>query len=374
MEKESAYLSTLWKGQTPSLEGAPVTQRSLVLTVLVLLGGWSSVEAAPRRIPLQALNQCLHGQLIDYTDNYGQHRRIWSPAVNQWRDLIVYLPPNFDPRCRYPLMIWLHGIASDEHQFVERGIPLLDAAMACGQLPPLIIAVPDGALHGRSNILETHTAFLNTRLGCFEDYLMVDVWNFLHANFPIRPERQAHVLAGISLGGGAAYHHAIKYRDRVGSVVGIYPPLNSRWLDCTGHYFGDFDPCCWGWRTSVRPGCAAVGRFGIVRIPIRRFAYPMYGRGPEAILQMSLNNPLEMLDYYHVRPGELEMFVAYGANDEFNLDAQIESFVYHAHQRGLPITVLRDPCGAHNAETARKFVDPIVRWLAPRLEPFRPRP
>ena len=34
------------------------------------------------------------------------------------------------------------------------------------------------------------------------------------------------------------------------------------------------------------------------------------------------------------------MYVAYGGKDQFNLDAQIESFLYVAHQRG-PVP----PCG-----------------------------
>ena len=41
---------------------------------------------------------------------------------------------------------------------------------------------------------------------------------------------------------------------------------------------------------------------------------------------MAENNPIEMLDSYEVRPGELAMFVGYGGHDEFNIDAFLEQY------------------------------------------------
>jgi S-formylglutathione hydrolase FrmB len=322
---------------------------------------------------LEAFNRRLYGRVLDHTDNHGVDRRIWSPALQQWRDLYVYVPPGFDPSQDYPVLVWLHGIASDEGTFLEEGIPQIDRLMATGELPPFLIALVDGTRFGRGGLLSIHSSFLNTRLGDYEDYLMGDVWDFLVTQYPIRPEREAHVLGGVSLGGGAAYHHAIKFRERFGIVLGIFPPLNVRWMDCHGNYFGNFDPHCWGWRTSIWCGSERVGRFGFIRVPIRRVVYPLYGRGPQAVEKLSRDNPIEMLDHYNVQPGELSMFVAYGGQDEFNIDAMVESFVYRARQRGLDVTVVYDPEGRHNPATARQFLLPIVRWLGPQLAPYSPQ-
>ena len=95
--------------------------------------------------------------------------------------------------------------------------------MACGRMPPTIIAIPDGSWCGHSAFFGPSTFFLNSKLGQFEDYLMQDVWGFLQANYPIRPEREAHALMGASMGGFGAYNLGIKYRERFKIVVGFFP-------------------------------------------------------------------------------------------------------------------------------------------------------
>ena len=106
--------------------------------------------------------------------------------------------------------------------------------MWCGQLSPAIVAAPDGSLHGTDCMLSAGSFYINSKAGAFEDYLMTDVWDFLFTNYPIRPEPEAHVLAGASMGGGGAFNLAIKYRDRFKTVVGVFPPVNMRWLSCRG--------------------------------------------------------------------------------------------------------------------------------------------
>ena len=84
-----------------------------------------------------------------------------------------------------------------------------------------------------------------------------------------------------------------------------------------------------------------------------------------------------------MRPGQFEFFVAYAGKDEFNLDAQAESFLYRAEQKGIPVTVRYLPDGHHNAATARKFMPDVIRVAgreagqvrdreARRLGPFAP--
>jgi S-formylglutathione hydrolase FrmB len=314
------------------------------------------------------------GQVLDLTANHGADRRLWSNALQEKRDLYVYLPPGFDAGKRYPFIFWLHGIVQDEKGFLTQGLPEIDAAMACGRLPPAIIAIPDGSLRGRPGYFSANSAFLNTRAGRFEDYLFDDIYAFVRQNFPLRDERQAHVLAGVSIGGAAAFRHAIARRDEFAVVVGIFPPLNVRWLDCHGHYFANFDPENWGWREHYHLGLLPVGKFycGLVQVPWRRLVHPLYGHGNQVIPQMSRDNPIEMLDTYDLGPGELDMLVAYGGKDEFNVDAQVESFLYRSKEKGLAADVIYDPRGRHNAATALGFLPGVMEWLAARLEPFRP--
>jgi S-formylglutathione hydrolase FrmB len=322
---------------------------------------------------LERVNRRIAGYVVDHTHNHGADRRIWSEALQQRRDLYVYLPPGFDPQQQYPIVLWLHGFTQDEQAFLEHVVEPLDAAMATGRLPRMIVAAPDGSLSGEPRLLTAGSFFVNSRVGAFGDYISQDVWNFVNLHYPIRPEREAHVLAGVSMGGGAAYNIAFKNRDRFKVVIGIFPPLNMRWVDCHCRYMTNFDPCCWGWRTDFRRGWEVVGRFyGIITIRLRRVAWPLYDRDPDTAAQVSWENPIEMIDRLGLKEGELDMFVAYGGKDQFNIDAQVESFLFLAKLRGLTVTVAYDPKGKHDLATAKRMLPATVDWLAPRIAPYSP--
>jgi S-formylglutathione hydrolase FrmB len=266
----------------------------------------------------------------------------------------------------------LHGFGQDEHTFAQVIAPRVDKAIASGQLPPLIIASPDGSLNGHECALTPGSFFLNSQAGRFEDFVVQDVWNFLIQTYPIRPEREAHILAGVSMGGGAAYNLGIKYRDRFGAVIGVFPPLNNRWIDCHGRYMGNFDPCCWGWRTDFSRRNEVIGRFyGVITIRSKRITDPLYGkRVVPTVEQVAEENPIEMLAAYNVQPGDLAMFIGYGGKDQFNIDAQVESFLYVARERGLSIAVSYFPHGKHNYRTAFKIVPDLFDWMAEQLQPY----
>ena len=329
----------------------------------------------PRPFELDRLNRRLHGQVVDHTNNHGRNKALWSPALCEKRDLYVYLPPCYDPNKRYPLILWLHGFAQDESSFLRDVVEPLDKAMACGQLPPAIVAAPDGSLRGTDCFFSAGSFYLNTKAGAFEDYLMIDVWDFLMRNYPIRPEAEAHVIAGVSMGGGAAFNKAIKYQDRFKTVVGFFPPVNVRWESCRGRYMDNFDPNCWGWREDYSHGLTVVvGRFyGVVTVRLSQVTYPLYGRNnPDTAALISRDNPIEMLDAYNVRDGQLGMYIAYGGNDQFNVDAQVESFLYYAKQRGISVGVGYDPRGKHDVATALRLLPGMLQWLAPRMAPYAP--
>jgi S-formylglutathione hydrolase FrmB len=322
---------------------------------------------------LARVSRRIQGQVVDYTHNHGKDRRIWSSALNQPRDLYVYLPPGFDPYQCYPLILWLHGFAQDEQSFLKDAVEPLDRAIVDGRLPPAIIVAPDGSFPGEPCILSAGSFFLNSKAGRFEDFVMQDVWPFMLQNYPIRPEREAHVIAGASMGGGAAFNLGIKYRDCFGIVLGIFPPLNTRWIDCHGRYMRNFDPACWGWRTDFSHGREVVGRFyGVVTIRLRHVVTPLYGRAPNTAELVSRENPIEMLDSYCVQPGDLSMFVGYAGRDQFNIDAQVESFLFAAKERGLSVAVAYDPRGKHDLPTALKLLPAVLDWLGPQLAPFAP--
>ena len=316
------------------------------------------------------LNRKLNGRVIDFTNNHDRDRRIFSHALMDYRDMYVYLPPGFDRYNYYPLMIYLHGILQDERGFLEHIVPELDNLITYGKLPPLIAVAPDGSLDGFPSEYDPGSFFINGPAGNFQDYVMNDVWNFMVTNFPIRPEPEAHILAGVSMGGLGAFNAAIKYRHQFKLVIGAMPVLNLRWMDLKGNYHANFDPYNWGWRNSAYDPNEILGDFGLLKIRVKDLIYPVFGAGPDGVMLAHLENPIEMIDRYHVRPGELDMFIGYGAMDEFNLDAQAESFIYLIRSRGLGATVYVDPNGRHSQKTASGMIGPIADWLANRLRHY----
>src|SRR5262249_9154367 len=156
-----------------------------------------------------------------------------------------------------------------------------------------------------------------------EDFVLQDVWDFVSQRYPIRAERNAHVLAGVSMGGFGAYNLGIRHRNAFGIVIGIHPPLNLRWCDVDGNPRAKFDPRRWGWRTGFGNENEVLANFGgPVKIRMGQVAKPVFGTSDDALQNVSANNPLELVLSTNLRNGELSMFVGYAGRDEFNIDAQ----------------------------------------------------
>jgi pimeloyl-ACP methyl ester carboxylesterase len=348
------------------------------MLVLIALGlplvgvqgsGWRKNEN-----DLKVTNRRIKGQVVDYTFNHAKDNRIWSRALNQRRDLYVYLPPGYDAHQHYPLMLYLHSFAFDEQSFLQEVVPLLDEAIVAGKLPPLIVAAPDGSLYGEPCFHHPGSFFLNTRMGDFEEFVLQDVWDFVVHRYSVHPDRKAHILAGVSMGGFASFNLGIRHRNAFGVVIGVFPALNLRWVDTHGDYFADFDPRGWGWRMTLENPREPIGKFaaGLFNIRVRDLLEPLFGRGSDAIHELSANNPIELVDRTRLKNGELDMYVAYAGRDEFNIDAQVESFLYLAKYRGLDVGVGYAEKGRHNEATAKSLFPGIVNWLAPRLAPYSP--
>ena len=84
-----------------------------------------------------------------------------------------------------------------------------------------------------------------------------------------------------------------------------------------------------------------------------------------------LPRPTNDADAYDVREGRLAMYIAYGGKDEFNITAQVSSFLHHARERGLTVQVGYDPEGTHSRATAKKLMPGALEFLAERLAAYR---
>src|SRR5262249_20769911 len=144
--------------------------------------------------------------------------------------------------------------------------------------------------------------------------------------------------------------------------------------DCHGRWNAPFDPDCWGWRTDFDRPLHVVGRFyGVVTIRMRNSSFPLYGRhNPDTVPSISRENPIEMLEPYHVQPGRPNMYVGYAGADEFNIGAEVDSFLFVARHLGLTGESEFAPEGKHDRPTALRLMPRAIAWLGAQLWPYPP--
>lgn len=342
------------------------------LLMMTVLGAASPSPAAVHRWvgpDVNCLNARLRGHVVDLTRNHGADRRIFSSVLSMKRDLYVYLPPNYDPRQTYPLVLYLHSAFFDEHAFIASDLLVqLDHLIATGAFPPAIVACPDGLISGENTRGAPHSLYLNGAYGRFEDHILYEVLPFLERNYSIRPEREAHALLGISAGGLGAMSIGLRHRDRFGAVATLGSPLNMRYWNCQNDYRADFDPATYRWRTFYDPD-EIIGIFycGLWKTPAKTYVQPVLGQDPGVLERTIAVNPADQIFLTGLQPGQLAMYVNYGTQDNFNFDAQGASFAWLAAQRGVSVTVQEVPGAQHDIAYFKANHLPAYLWLGGQL-------
>ena len=322
-------------------------------------------------VKLDRLNSKLRGRVIDFTENHGSDRRLNSPILGRPRDLYVYLPPAYDPLVAYPLAIILHGAHIDEHAFLDTGVlKSLDRMISQGEAPATIIAAPDGTYEGTNRITCSHSLWVNGLGGRFEDHVVAEILPYLMRTFSIRPEREAHALLGISAGGFGAMTIALKHRDVFGTIATVGGPLNVRYDNCQRRYGDDFDPATYRERTEYDPEMIIARYYlRLVRRRAKAFFEPVYGTGPAVGTKVARDNPYDVLSKIDLRPGELAIYVNYPARDNYNFDAQDQSFAWLAARRGVAIDLAELPREEHNLGYIQRAEPPAFLWVGRHVLP-----
>jgi poly(3-hydroxybutyrate) depolymerase len=342
-----------------------------VIAVLIGLAVVSPTRAQfPDFINLDRVNQRLSGTIIDYTNNHGTDHRIFSPILGMPRDLYVYLPPGYDPHHAYPLIVFMHMASQDEHYFLHPSMTkVLDSLIVAGKVPPVVVAAPDGVFGAAGLRHKHHSLFINGPNGRFEDHILYEVLPFLMTSFSIRPEREAHAILGISGGAYGAMGIAIEHREYFGAVATLAGALNLRYYNADAHYFEDFDPATYRWKTRYEPN-EVIGKFyhGLLKLRAKRFMDPAFGEG-DIVPLLAQTNPADRLFTTGIQPGELAIYASYGGRDNFNFDAQDESFAWLAATRGIAVTLDRDPKGTHSFRYLKDNMERALLWLGQHILP-----
>lgn len=155
----------------------------------------------------------------------------------------IYLPSGYSesPDKRYPVLYLLHGFTGTNRTWLidpdstikepaadprdggyQRAGFLdserLDALIAAGTIPELIIVAPNGR-----NAYK-HSFYINSPVtGNWEDYVVKDVVSFVDANYRTLPTASSRGIAGHSGGANGALFLAMRHSDVFGSVYAMAP-------------------------------------------------------------------------------------------------------------------------------------------------------
>ncbi len=191
-----------------------------------MLGFYSSAQPAEKHAPrgydsLRA--DILHGKIDTI--------RYPSATVGVNRRALIYTPPGYSKKNKYPVLYLLHGIGGDEKEWLNNGNPqvILDNLYAEHKVVPMIVVLPNGRAmkydSAGGNIFEPEKvqAFTN-----FEKDLLNDLIPFIEKKYPVLTDREHRAIAGLSMGGGQSLNFGLGNLDRFAWVGAFSAAPNTK--------------------------------------------------------------------------------------------------------------------------------------------------
>ena len=155
----------------------------------------------------------------------------YSKTVGSRRKALVYTPPSWSRRNKYPVLYLLHGIGGDEKEWLNGGQPqvILDNLYAKGKIEPMIVVMPNGRAmkddRPGENIMAPDKV---EAFAAFEKDLLNDLIPFIEIKYPVIKDREHRAIAGLSMGGGQALNFGLGNPDMFAWVGGFSSAPNTK--------------------------------------------------------------------------------------------------------------------------------------------------
>ncbi len=154
-----------------------------------------------------------------------------SKTVGTKRKTLVYLPPGYSKKQKYPVFYLLHGIGGDEKEWFKNGAPnvILDNLYAQGKLEPMIVVLPNG--RAMADDRATGNIFARDKVeafATFEKDLLNDLIPFIEKKFNVYTDREHRALAGLSMGGGQSLNFGLGNLNTFAWVGGFSSAPNTK--------------------------------------------------------------------------------------------------------------------------------------------------
>ncbi len=134
----------------------------------------------------------------------------------------IYLPPDYETASRsYPIVYLLHGFGDDDTGWIQMGEVdrIVDGAIATGELPPMIIVMPDGGV----------TWYINSADGSvpWEDMFLQELMPHVENEYRVREGKRFRGVAGLSMGGWGALTLSMRHPELFAGAAafsaGVFP-------------------------------------------------------------------------------------------------------------------------------------------------------
>ncbi len=135
----------------------------------------------------------------------------------------VYLPFDYERSSRsYPVVYLLHGYTDNDTGWIQFGEVHLkaDKAIARGEIPPMIIIMPDGGVSWYINNYDQSVAY--------EDFFFQELIPEVESKFRIRQEKRYRGVSGLSMGGFGALVYSLKHPDKFAACAAFSAALYTR--------------------------------------------------------------------------------------------------------------------------------------------------
>lgn len=154
-----------------------------------------------------------------------------SATVGTQRRALVYTPPGFSKKKKYPVLYLLHGIGGDEKEWLNGGSPqvILDNLYADARIVPMIVVMPNGRAmkddRATGNIMAPDKV---QAFAVFEKDLLNDLIPFIEKKYPVLTDREHRAIAGLSMGGGQSLNFGLGNLDKFAWVGGFSSAPNTK--------------------------------------------------------------------------------------------------------------------------------------------------
>ena len=154
-----------------------------------------------------------------------------SKTVGATRRSLIYTPPGFSKKKKYPVLYLLHGIGGDEKEWLNGGKPqvILDNLYAEGRIEPMIVVMPNG--RAMKDDRATGNIMAPDKVQAFADFekdLLTDLIPFIEKKYPVLADREHRAIAGLSMGGGQSLNFGLGNLDKFAWVGGFSSAPNTK--------------------------------------------------------------------------------------------------------------------------------------------------